>query len=101
LNLILIICGLITLMLYAAYQIVYWIYIFPPLEKAGKASFIQSFFIWGQDIADIWNFEDAYDEKTFNDRLKLCKKLAFSVAFMLGLTFIIGLPLSVLVTGKF
>jgi hypothetical protein len=101
LNLILIICSLITLMLYAAYQIVYWIYIFPPLEKAGKASFIKSFFIWGQDIADIWTFEDAYDEKKFKDKLNLCKKLAFSVAFMLGLTFIIVLPLSVLIIGKF
>ena len=96
-----IVYSIIILILYTAYQLVYWIYIFPPLDKAGKASFIKSFFLWGQEIADIWCFEDAYNEKAFKDKLNLCKKLAFSVAFMLGLMFIIILPLSVLITGKF
>ena len=100
-NPVLLIFGVITIILYVAYQIVYWVYIFPPLKRAGKASFSKSFFIWGQDIADIWTFENAFDEKVFKEKLNLCKKLGCAVAFMLGLMFLLVLPLSVLITGEF
>ena len=71
------------------------------MERAGKASFFKSFFIWGQDIADIWTFENATEAKAFKGKLNLCKKLGCAFAFMLGLMFLLVLPLSVLITGKF
>ena len=76
-NPILLIFGVIALILYAAYQFVYWIYIFPTLKRAGKASFLKSFFLWGQDIADIWTFEDSIDEKALKEKLDLCKNLVW------------------------
>jgi len=93
------ICGVFTLSLYILYQILYWIYIFPPLHRIGKASFFKSFFLWGQDLADITESEELFKDRGFQKRLALIKKVGWAIAFMFVLFIMIVGPAYMIIDG--
>lgn len=98
LNTIFIICGFLTLALIVTYYFIYWVYIYPPLKQIGKASFINSFFLYGQNIADIWEAEKLSQEDTIKGKIALIKKIGLAIIFMIIIDVILFLSKTV-ITG--
>ncbi len=88
-NLLMVLCYMISIGSLVVFNLYYFFVILPELRRIGKSSFPKAFFIWGQDIADMMEYEEIAKTSEMKNRLRTYKKI--------GLVFLISLPILLIV----
>jgi hypothetical protein len=71
--------------LFLIHSISYWVFIFPAVKKAAKTTFLKSFFIYGQNVADL----NRSDTTRWGSRVMI----AYWICKVAGFLFLIALVL--------
>lgn len=88
-NILLDLCYTLSIGSLIVFNLYYYFVILPELRKVGKSSFLRAFFIWGQDISDMMEYEEIAKTNKMQNRLRTYKKI--------GLVFLISLPILITV----